>query len=115
MGMAMQYKSIAQIRRENLEAVITHHFGGTAARLAEAIAVEPPAIARVRKLGKWSQGIGDSMARKIEAAAGLPENWLDYPHNDLNEISERFTELSDEGRDQIRKMIEFFARDQQAD
>lgn len=104
--MPVEYKPVAEIRRENLERVISDVFGGVALRLAEAIGVAPPHIARVRKSGKWSQNIGDQMARNVEVAARLPEGWLDHQHDDMEELYDQIKSLDEKRQAMVRTIVQ---------
>ena len=67
-------KSIHDIRRENLKDLITTDFDGVQSRLSERMGIQSNLVNR------WVNGkkpIGDASARKIEAAARRPTNWLD--------------------------------------
>ena len=72
-----------EIRRENLEIAIKRF--GSAAKLAEAANTSPAYLSQIRnrtpesKTGRPKM-MGDAMARKIEAALGEPEGWMDRSH-----------------------------------
>lgn len=71
-------KSIQEIRIKNLSELIDREFNGVQTRLAERM--NTPA----NLVNRWVLGkkvIGDQSARKIEAAANKPRNWLDIDHS----------------------------------
>jgi len=72
-----------EIRRENLEVAIKRL--GTAARLAEAAGTSAAYLSQIRNRTPDSKSgtpkmMGDAMARRIEAALGEPEGWMDRSH-----------------------------------
>ncbi|UGA37910.1 helix-turn-helix domain-containing protein [Chromobacterium haemolyticum] len=69
------YKDIYEIRRENLKALLSKR--GMAAKLADSIGQFAGYLSQL-KAGK--RRCGSDMARKLEAAAGLPYAWLDNAH-----------------------------------
>lgn len=67
-------KSIRDVRRQNLNDLIDREFNGVQTRMAEKLGTQANLVNR------WALGkkvIGDQVARKIEAAANKPRNWLD--------------------------------------
>lgn len=71
-------KSIQDVRRQNLNEMIDREFNGVQTRLAEKLGTQANLVNR------WSRGqkiIGDTVARKLEAAANKPTNWLDIDHS----------------------------------
>ncbi len=63
-------------RRKNLQMLIDKRFGGVSRRLALQCNVDPASLSRI--LGPGARvNLGDRLARKIEAAVGLREGWLD--------------------------------------
>ena len=67
-------KSIQDVRRQNLNDLIDREFNGVQTRMAEKLGTQANLVNR------WALGkkvIGDQVARKIEAAANKPRNWLD--------------------------------------
>lgn len=71
-------KSIQDIRIKNLSDLIDREFNGVQTRLAERLETQANLVNR------WVLGkkvIGDQVARKIEAAANKPRNWLDIDHS----------------------------------
>lgn len=77
-------KTSGEIRRENL--LIATERMGTASRLAEAAGVSAAYLSQVKnqhpesKTGK-PKAMGDDVARRIEAALGEPEGWMDTRHD----------------------------------
>jgi SOS-response transcriptional repressor LexA len=72
-----------EIRRENLEVAIKRL--GTAAKLAEAAGTSPAYLSQIRNRTPDSKSgtpkmMGDAMARRIEAALGEPDGWMDKSH-----------------------------------
>lgn len=72
-----------EIRRENLEIAIKRL--GSAARLAEAASTSPAYLSQIRNRTPDSKTgtpkmMGDAMARRIEAALGEPDGWMDRSH-----------------------------------
>lgn len=71
-----------EIRRANLRLIVTEVFDGNQTKLAALLGDEPSLISRMLSDNPRSRKpIGDTKARKIEKAAGKPENWLDQPHH----------------------------------
>ncbi|EMX0849475.1 helix-turn-helix domain-containing protein [Pluralibacter gergoviae] len=71
-------KSIQDVRKENINSLIDRDFDGVQTRLAERMGTQANLVNR------WARGqkaIGDTVARKIEAAANKPRNWLDIDHS----------------------------------
>lgn len=88
-------KSTSEIRRENLKGIVSENFGGKQIRLATALQTQPNLVSR------WLNGvksIGDSVARKIEAAAQKPVNWLDSEHVTHLERAAALTARSELGK-----------------
>lgn len=83
-------KTSDEIRRENLEVAIKR--AGSASKLAEAAATSPAYISQIRnktpdsKTGKPKM-MGDDMARRIEAAIGEANGWLDTSHGAVGNVS----------------------------
>ena len=75
-------KSINDIRRENLRDIINRDFDGRQVRLAEKLGNNANLISRWLKPSdhKNHKSIGDTVARKLEAAANKPKFWLDRDH-----------------------------------
>lgn len=72
-----------EIRRENLEVAIKRL--GSAAKLAEAANTSPAYLSQIRNRTPDSKTgtpkmMGDAMARRIEAALGEPDGWMDRSH-----------------------------------
>jgi hypothetical protein len=75
-------KSIYETRRENLRAIIEEVFRGDRTAFAQAVGFDTPNFVSrlLSKSEKNLKNIGPKLARKIEAAASRPENWLDIEH-----------------------------------
>lgn len=78
-------KDIDDIRRDNLR-LIEEAVGGLAAA-AKLVGMSPSQFANLRDGAKDSKtgkprGMHKSTARRIEAAAGRPQGWLDIDHGD---------------------------------
>lgn len=70
--------TIQTIRIKNLEQLIDNEFGGVRSRLADALGVPRSQISRLFSSSEGSRkNLGENLARKIEAASGVPEGWLD--------------------------------------
>ena len=72
-------KSIEEIRRDNLQAVIDAKCGGSQTAAAKVLGYE-----RSTLVNHWTRGrknIGTDVARTIEQAFKLPNNWMDAEHN----------------------------------
>lgn len=95
-------ETIADIRHRNLLALIEE--AGNAARLAERTGVAAPYISQVKKRvttpSGTPRGIGDDVARKLEAGMGKPTGWLDQAELSPAErdLLALFRRLSDDGR-----------------
>ncbi len=108
-------KTIAEIRKENLAAVIKSHWGGKASRLAAKLNCEKTTLSRIFSTTKTRRDMGGPLARRIEKASGLDSGWMDTPHDDKPAqerdycvvIAEKIRDLSDDDRQMIEKMIEF--------
>lgn len=68
---------VSEIRRENARALRDQ--AGSNKVFAECVGVEPPAASRVLS-SKATRNIGDDFARRIEAAFGKEDGWLDSRH-----------------------------------
>lgn len=67
---------IKQIRRKNMLALIGN---GKRAEFARKVGTDPAYISQILST-KTKADIGDSLARMIEAAFGLPHGWMDREH-----------------------------------
>jgi hypothetical protein len=74
------------IRRANLLTLIGDEHGGMA-RFARAHNMSAAHLWQIRHS---ERGVGERLARKIEAAAGLDNGWLDRPHPASDIVVERF-------------------------
>lgn len=85
-------KTIDEIRRDNLLIAIKRM--RTASALADAADVSSAYLSQIKTRAKESstgkpKGMGDDVARKIEAALGEREGWMDQDHSD--ELSDLLT------------------------
>src|SRR5688572_14614401 len=78
--MAFRFHSIYETRRRNLLYLIKSRFGGINARFAESIEMEQSS--RISRLLK-NKNMGKGLARDIELRLGLPDFWMDQPHDML--------------------------------
>jgi DNA-binding Lrp family transcriptional regulator len=71
-------------RRRNVIKVIRDKFGGSKARFADRMGQTPSYISRVTtdKKSKGARNISESKAREWEAKCGIPDGWLDKPHDE---------------------------------
>lgn len=103
-------QTIADVRRQNLVAVIESHYGGVAARLARKLNSKKTVLWRVTANTKSRQNMGDKLARRIEAVSGLPPGWMDTIHTPIAAQSGDYeTELAAQIRllpDSDKQMIE---------
>ncbi|MGF6837019.1 SOS-response transcriptional repressor LexA [Paraburkholderia youngii] len=72
-------KSIEEIRRDNLQAVIDSRCGGNQTTASKVLGYERSTLVNHWKVGR--KKIGDEAARAIEQAFDLPTNWMDAEHN----------------------------------
>lgn len=72
-------KSIEEIRRNNLQAVIDTRCAGSQTAAARKLGYERPTLVNHWVRGK--KNVGNDVARAIEAAFKLPKNWMDAEHN----------------------------------
>jgi SOS-response transcriptional repressor LexA len=72
--------TIKEVRHRNLLALASRYGGspGWQTRLAEACELAP---GHVSQMANKTRNVGDKVARKIEAGTGLPEGWMDLPHD----------------------------------
>jgi len=98
-------RTIKDIRRDNLEYLIRTRYAGVPNRLANAAGVHQNQIARVLK-GPVPRGLGDKLARAIEAASGLETGWLDCEHATAEQIIEKINLLSPDQKEVIEKLVD---------
>jgi hypothetical protein len=87
-------KTIAEIRRENLQELIDQVGGGSIAEMNERMGWDrtDPRLTRIRNAnvrgdrGKPFQ-MGDGMAREIEQKFGLEEGWMDNVHQRVEALT----------------------------
>jgi hypothetical protein len=72
-------KSIYDIRRDNLRALIANRFGGSQTALARTVGLNQASfVSRLVTAREFTRkNIGNRLARRIEAALSLPPNSLD--------------------------------------
>lgn len=80
-------KTISEIRRDNLLALIDSHGGGSLSALNSKIGLDrtDATLAQIKNQNVNSgtgkpRGMGDALARRIEAALELPNGWIDNVH-----------------------------------
>jgi len=77
---------IYQIRRQNLQDILTKQFNGKPKLLADLMHKDGSQIARyIKPGGGIPENMGASVARQIETAVNKPEGWLDRLHNEIAE------------------------------
>lgn len=80
-----------QIRLKNLELLIAE--AGSAANLAHRAGTNSSYLSQVRRRMPTKKGtprgIGDDLAVKLERGMGKPEGWMDEPHRDAKNLSNR--------------------------
>lgn len=73
--------NIKEIRRANLDYLLTQFKAADIARRAETKpAYLSQIVTGVKTRGGKPRGIGDDLARKIEAGLRLPRDWMDQAH-----------------------------------
>lgn len=80
MATSAPLRSIYEIRLSNLTELIDSRFGGSRSAFASVVGMAPNYVHRFYVRGANAKRIGDNLAREIEAAAGLPVNWMDNSH-----------------------------------
>lgn len=71
---------IYEIRRRNLRTILDSRFDGKVKKLADLMDRQPSSIGRyVPRSGKIKP-MGGKIAREIEQAVGLDNNWMDHVH-----------------------------------
>ncbi len=94
-------KTVTEIRRENLLHLIEVHGGGSVAALNErlGLARTDATLTQIKNQNSNSgtgkpRGMGDTLARRIEAALDLPTGYMDNVNSYVSpEISERLAQL----------------------
>ena len=94
-------KTNDEVRRQNLEVAISR--AGTAAKLAEAAKTSPAYLSQIKNRTPDSKSgtpktMGDDMARRIEAAIGEREGWIDTLHTVVAKESQTEHAVQDEKR-----------------
>lgn len=99
--------TISEIRRTNLRAVIDSDFAGVPARLAKALGCQQTSITRLYSQAESSRNMGDSLARRIEKAAGKPAGWMDALHdNDSDQLVSRSALLTNQERQMVLQFVD---------
>lgn len=78
----------AQIRLQNITAVLQKRFGGKKVSLAEAIGKNPVIVQRWFSSGKGHRNLGDKVAREAEDKLNLPRGWLDHIHEEFYDLED---------------------------
>lgn len=65
----------SESRKENLKRLIENQFEGSQVKFADTVGMAPSYISQMIN---GYRNIGEKTARKIEAAANLPNGWLDH-------------------------------------
>lgn len=97
--------TIADIRRQNLEALV-RRFGSASAIVAAAaergVELHPVYISQIRNATPLRRkdgtagpprGMGDEMAREIEAGLGLERGWMDNVHRASDVLAQQLLDL----------------------
>jgi len=85
--------NIYDIRRENLRLLVDVNFLGSQTKLANKVGVGPNLISRLLSGNPaQAQRMGHKLARRIEAALGVTENWMDQPPRRVAEHRRQFLE-----------------------
>lgn len=80
-------KTVSEIRRENIEILVSQTVSKTIRELSELSDVSAAYLSQVRnslpdsKTGKAKE-LGDKAAEKLEIAMGKPRGWMDHPHDE---------------------------------
>ena len=99
-------RTIAEIRRSNLQYIIDSRFNGVVNRLATACGVHNTQIARVVASGKSQRNMGDKMARLIEKTVCLTEGWMDQQHAAGDALSAKIALLDTKSRLALETVID---------
>lgn len=100
-------KSINQIRRERLRELVRRFDAGKTSRFTERMGWKSPSLANryLSSSPRNNKPIGDNLAREIESAYGVEENFLDSVPADAAQVGPiearlvvMFRELSPDGR-----------------
>lgn len=79
---------VHDVRRTNLSALVLDRYRGNKAALARATGVHPNHINLLLSLNReHRRNLGETLARKIEEALGLPRLWLDTPRDKAQQPS----------------------------
>jgi hypothetical protein len=86
---------IKDVRRANLMILLEEHGRETLAREAGTA----PAYLSQLKSERTEAHVGHDLARRLEAATGHPEGWMDHPHDETELFAEAVASLA--GREQV--------------
>ncbi len=113
-------KTVSQIRRDNLLLLLERH--GSLANLNEKLelARTDATLSQIKNQSTTSRGnpkmMGDTMARRIEAALGLEEGWMDngqtpptYRQERIAHAAKAMEHMNDYQFDQTVKIIDTLA------
>lgn len=78
----------AQIRMQNITAILQKKFKGKKVSLANAIEKNPVIVQRWFSTGKGHRNLGDKVAREIEGKLNLPRGWLDNMHEKMHDLED---------------------------
>lgn len=70
-------RTIDEIRRANLKILLQDRFEGSPSQIAMRLEASQ---SQISQLFSGYRNIGDSIARRLEAACGLPSGWMDQDH-----------------------------------
>lgn len=106
---------IYEQRKANLQALIKDKYGGTIKGLSDAVGVSHNTIWRLVSDTKHGRNIGEDLARRIEAATGVPSGYLDLSSQSQDdavarEMSERILALPKRNREAMLEMLELIER-----
>jgi hypothetical protein len=114
-------KTITEIRRDNLLRLIEQHGGGSVANLNEKVGLDrsDATLTQIKNQNVNSgtgkpRGMGDALARRIEAALGLPTGYMDnvlmYDNPQMAERMEALHKLAEAlGPYQVDQLIKIGA------
>jgi hypothetical protein len=98
---------VKAVRRQNLLALLEECGREHLAREAQTA----PAYLSQLKSRRTEAYVGHDLARRLEAAAGKPEGWMDLPHGDAEVIAEAVASLSARERLAVAAMLQRLVRD----
>ena len=114
--------TIGKRRRENLRRLIDEEYDGVVQRLAAQVEMPHSQVWRVlrEKKGENAREMGERLARRIEAACGKSEGWLDLEPTDQTSqeselLAQRILALGEADRDAVLRMVKALSPDADAD